>query len=101
VGAAALIIILSVFNGFESLFISMYSSFDADVQITASQGKTFHPAQLNIASIQQMEGVENISLVLEENVLLHYDDKQTIATAKGVDASYLKVTRLDSNITRG
>ena len=42
VGAAALIVVLSVFNGFEGLFMGMYNNFDADMQISAAEGKTFH-----------------------------------------------------------
>jgi lipoprotein-releasing system permease protein len=101
IGAAALIIILSVFNGFENLFVSMYSSFDADVQITAAAGKTFDPGRLDLQKIRAIDGIDDLSYVLEENVMLRYDDKQTIATAKGVEKKYTSVAGLETAITRG
>src|SRR5437868_8039474 len=68
VGTAALIVVLSVFNGFESLFVSMYNNFDADVQITAAQGKSFHENSIDWSLIRGQEGVEHASRVLEEKV---------------------------------
>ncbi len=101
VGAAALLIVLSVFNGFESLFISMYNKFDADIKISAAKGKVFDVKKVNIPSIQKIDGVWKISEVLEENALLKYGDRQNIATIKGVDENYAAVTELDSSIIAG
>ena len=101
VGAAALLIVLSVFNGFESLFISMYNKFDADIKISAAKGKVFDLKNVNIPSIQKIDGVWKISEVLEENALLKYGDRQNIATIKGVDENYAAVTDLDSSIVAG
>ncbi len=101
VGAAALLIVLSVFNGFEGLFISMYNKFDADIKITAAKGKVFDTSIANIPSIQKIEGVWKISEVLEENVLLKYGERQNLATVKGVDENYTYVTDLDSSIVAG
>jgi ABC-type lipoprotein release transport system permease subunit len=101
VGAAALLIVLSVFNGFEGLFISMYNKFDADIKVTATKGKVFDVSTANIPSIQKIEGVWKISEVLEENVLLKYGERQNLATVKGVDENYTYVTDLDSSIVAG
>jgi len=100
-GAAALIIVLSVFNGFEDLFSKMYGNFDPDVKISAVKGKSFDTANINISAIRQTDGVLNISLTLEENVLLRYDNKQSLSTVKGVDNAYLSVSHLDSCVVRG
>ena len=54
VGAAALFIVLSVFNGFEDLFSSMYKNFDPDISISINEGKTFNPNQLAIYKIKSI-----------------------------------------------
>lgn len=101
VGAAALIVVLSVFNGFEGLFMGMYNNFDADMQISAAEGKTFHARELNIVNIKAIPGVEKTSFVLEENVLLKYGERQNLATVKGVDENFVSLTRMDSCIVAG
>ncbi|MES2779953.1 MAG: FtsX-like permease family protein [Bacteroidota bacterium] len=101
VGAAALIVVLSVFNGFEGLFMGMYNNFDADMQISAAQGKTFHANTLHIVNIKAVQGVEKISFVLEENVLLKYGERQNLATVKGVDENFVSLTGMDSCMVAG
>lgn len=101
VGAAALIIVLSVFNGFENLFSTLYSQFDADIQITSTVGKSFPTSQLNIAQIKNIDGVLYVNYVIEENVLARYNGKQVLATVKGVDEKYLAAVHLDTNLISG
>ena len=101
VGTAALLIVLSVFNGFEGLFISMYNKFDADIHITGAKGKVFDVNKVDITSIKKMDGVWKISEVLEENALLKYGERQNLAIIKGVDENFKEVTDLDSSIVAG
>lgn len=101
VGAAALLIILSVFNGFEGLFTQMYSNFDADFKISPATGKYIHLPHLPIQQINQIEGIKGHTAVWEENALLRYNGKQTIATIKAVDKNYLQINPLDSNLLYG
>lgn len=101
VGAAALIIVLSVFNGFENLFSTLYSQFDADIQITSTVGKSFPTSQLNIAQIKNIDGVLHVNYVIEENVLARYNGKQVLSTVKGVDEKYLDAVHLDTNLVSG
>lgn len=101
VGAMALVIVLSVFNGFEGMFSAMYNNFDPDMQIIAKEGKTFTRDSTTIATLKKLNGVELVAEVLEENVLLKYDDRQTIAKAKGVDKNYTRLTSLDSCLVAG
>lgn len=101
VSAAALLIVLSVFNGFENMFGGLFSNFDPDIQITLNEGKTFPITDLPVEKIKQVQGVEHANMVLEENIMLRYNNRQTIATAKAVDTSYLRASHLDTNITRG
>ena len=96
IGTGALIVVLSVFNGFESLVISLYNSFDPDIKITTVQGKTFNPDSSLTSAINKIPGVEAISQSIEENALVKYHDKQYIATIKGVDENFYKVTGVDT-----
>jgi lipoprotein-releasing system permease protein len=88
VGTAALIIVLSVFNGFESVVISLFSVFDPDIEITVAQGKTFHSNEINADQIRALPGVIKYTEVVEENALLHYKNQQFLATIKGVDSLF-------------
>jgi ABC-type lipoprotein release transport system permease subunit len=93
-GTAALLIVLSVFNGFESLTSSIYSIFDPELKITPSMNKTFVIDSITISEIAGLSEVEGISLTLDENVLLRYRDRQTIALIRGVDNNYERHTEI-------
>lgn len=98
-GTAALIIVLSAFNGISSLVFGLYNTFDPDIKITPKEGKTFILAPEAAEKIKKLEGVAFYTEVLQENALLKYDDKQVIATIKGVSDDFVKMTRLDT-VTR-
>ncbi len=100
-GTAALIIILSVFNGFDDLLKKLYNSFDPDIKISAAKGKTFEPDENIINALNTADFIEIYSLCLEENAMLEYGQKQVVATIKGVDENYKTVTGLDSMIIKG
>lgn len=101
VGTMALIIILSVFNGLERMVSAIFNTFDPDIKITASEGKTFIPDTLRLKLLANVEGVSCYSLTIEENALLKYGDRQYIATIKGVDNNYAMVTNIDSSMWDG
>ena len=84
VGAMALVVILSVFNGFDEVVRSLFNSFDPDIQISAREGKVFIPEE-SFEEIKSLEGVAQYSEILEENALLRYGERQHIATIKGAD----------------
>lgn len=98
---AAFIVLLSVFNGFEGLVKSLYSSFYSDIKISPASGTvlTFTPEQLQ--KVKSVEGVKDYTLVVEEKALLQNGDVQTIVYLKGVDERYSNVTAVDSKIIRG
>ena len=100
-GTAALIIVLSVFNGFDGLLKNLYSTFDPDIKITCDTSKTFTPDSLQLKALSQIQGIETYSFTLEENALIEYDEQQMIATMKGVDENYALVTGVDSMIVDG
>jgi len=88
VGTAALIIVLSVFNGFESVVKSLFSVFDPDIEISIAEGKTFHSDQIDASKIKAIPGIISYTEVVEENALLYYKKQQYLATVKGVDSLY-------------
>lgn len=103
VGAMALILVLSVFNGFESLVVSLYDSFYSDVKVTSLEGKTFWMEEGQFQKIKSLEGVEIVSKVVEENGIVVYNDKQHIATLKGVEQNFFDIHNefLEKNILEG
>jgi lipoprotein-releasing system permease protein len=100
-GTMALIVILSVFNGFDDLIKSLYSTFDPEIKIILSEGKTFSPSAYSFSDVRNHRSVINFSEVLEENVLLRYAERQYIATMKGVDDEFANVTGIDTMIVEG
>ena len=101
VGTMALIVVLSVFNGLEKLVTSIFNTFDPDLKITAVEGKTFVPDSSKLMLLENIDGVSCYSLTIEENALLKYGEKQVIATIKGVDGNYAKVSNIDSSLWEG
>src|ERR1035437_8673352 len=96
VGTIALVCVLSVFNGFESLISDMFSAFDPDLKITLTHGKTFDVNSNEFAELRKMKSVAVFTEVIEENALLRFRDKQMPATIKGVSKDFEKMTRIDS-----
>jgi len=101
VGAAALILVLSVFNGFEDLITCMYSNFDPEVKVTPAQGKTFEVDSSFLARIEGVPGVSVVSQTLEEVAFFEYDANQEFGVLKGVDDNYSAVTQIDTIINDG
>ena len=101
VGTAALIIILSVYNGFDSLIRSMMSNVEPDLLITPATGKTFIPDDSTFDWIYDQPSVKNMCCVLEEQVFISYDGKQSLARAKGVDWVYEEESPLKDHMRDG
>jgi lipoprotein-releasing system permease protein len=101
IGTAALLIILSVFNGFEGFIKDLYNSFYPEIKISTSTGKTFTTNYGIVKSLNELEGIRAVSYTLEEKVLLNHGEDQAIATIKGIDSNYTDVTQLDQSVTHG
>lgn len=97
-GTMALITVLSVFNGFDSVVKSMFNRFDPDLKIVPHSGKFFQLDSSLIKSIQQTDGVEEVAYVVEESVLLQYDKRQYIGAIKGVSENFLRIHPLQQNL---
>ena len=101
IGTAALIIILSVYNGFDALIKSMMSNVEPDFLIVPSTGKTFVPEEKTFDWIYEQTEVKSMCCVLQEQVFISYDGKQRLAKAKGVDWIYEGESTLGSCMRKG
>ena len=100
ISCASLVLVLSVFNGFENLILSMYNSFDPHLVISASKGKTFELDALD-TKILNNKNIQSTAFVLEEKALIKYRDKQFLANIKGVSNTFENVVSFDSLIIEG
>ena len=98
---ACQILVLSVFNGFEGLVKSLYSSFYTDVKIIPQKGKTFILTSSQIQLLKKTPGIQAVSLIAEEKALLQNDDLQTIVYLKGVDENYRQVSGVAEKTVEG
>lgn len=101
IGTAALVIILSIYNGFDSLVKSMLGNIEPDLLITPATGKTFIAEGEAYDWLYGLPEVRNMCSVLEEKVFISYDGRQSLATAKGVDRIYEEETPVRNCIVDG
>lgn len=101
VPVAAMVILLSVFNGFEGLVRTMYGEFDPDIAVTATMGKTFAADSCVRERLMGLDAVQGVSYVLEENGLLEYRGRQFIGMIRGVDSLYTDVVPIADMIVAG
>ena len=101
VGAASLILVLSVFNGFEDLVKSLYTSFYPDLQVLPANGKTMALTTQQLKQLAGLEGIRSWSLVAEDEALLKNGDMQSKISLKGVDENYSTVTGIAAKTIKG
>ncbi len=101
VGTMALIVVLSVFNGFESLVVSLFNTFDPHIKVYPASGKTFADTTYPFEKAAMITGVSAQTAVIEEKVLLRYGTNQYLATIKGVDSSFEKWSGLGQMMSAG
>lgn len=100
VGSFAMIIVLSTFNGFENIVESMINNYDPDIKITAKGEKTFNLHSSLENQLNKIEAIDYYTPVLEEKVVIKYDQHQEIARIKGID-SKAPYNTLDSIVVLG
>jgi len=100
-GTAALLVILSAFNGFESLVKSLYASFYPDIKISAAKGQTLTLSQQQLDQLRGVGGISTYSLVAEEKALVQNGSLQTVVHIKGVDEKYRNVSGVEESMYRG
>ena len=101
IGTAALILVLSVFNGFEGLVKSLYSSFYPDIKVSSATAKVLRLSSEQLQKLRSLPGIRNFSLVVEEKALLQNGDYQSVIYLKGVDENYKYVTGVADHLVNG
>ncbi len=101
IGTAALILILSVFNGLEGLLSGLFNAFNPDLKVLPYEGKFYDIDEDTYTKISEIAGIAFVSKTIEEVALIEYKGSKEIGVIKGVDANYVDVTGLDSLIVNG
>ena len=101
VGAAAVLLVLSVFNGFEGVIAEMFSKFNPAIAIAPARGKTFLVDSVPLAAIRSVPGVAHVAAVLEETAFFEYGDSRAFGRVKGVDTGYTRVSDIDEALVEG
>lgn len=98
---AAMVILLSVFNGLEGMVRSLYTAVDADITVRAAEGTVFDTARIDTAAMRAAEGVEALSLVLEQGAMAEAAGRRTIVRLRGVESDYMRVVPIAQHIYAG
>jgi lipoprotein-releasing system permease protein len=100
-GALVLVVLLSVFNGFEEVVTKLQSSFYADIELEKVQGKVFELSEEQVTQLKEIEGVEDFALVLEENAYVSYNGKSSIAKIRAYDEHFAAVNAIGEYMIKG
>ncbi len=98
---AAVVILLSIFNGFSTLLESTNRVVDPDMRVTLVEGKRFAQDSIDSAKILDIKGVESVSFALEQSMLFEHNGVQSVAILRGVDSEFSSVADIESSIARG
>lgn len=101
VAAAALFIVLSGFAGLKDFSLEFSSFVDPDLKISPAQGKSFVLSDKDSTALSKIDGIASYSKIIEERIIMEFDNKNLLASLKGVDEHYLQVTSIDSMIIQG
>lgn len=101
VATIAVVCALSVFNGFNDLVASMFSSLDPELKISPRTGKVFDPTTDRFQKIKELPDIAYFGEVLQDNALIRYHDRQDVAIVKGVDNNFENLTQIDSILVDG
>ncbi len=101
VSTAALIVVLSVYNGIGEITKSLFNTFDPELVIEPAEGKTFKTSDIDYRGLCSTDGVEQVSQMVVETAWLTYGDNQAIVTLRGVDGVYRSLIGLDTLLTEG
>lgn len=100
-GTAALVIVLSVFNGMEDLVVKSFNSFNPDFRITLKEGKSFATDSFPYEKIRQIQGIKAVEEVVSDLVLLEYEGKQHLIELKGISKNHIQQSGLDTLLLAG
>ncbi|KYG78035.1 hypothetical protein AWW68_04510 [Roseivirga spongicola] len=101
IGTMALIVVLSVFNGLGEVLRGVYSTYDADFKIVPLEGKSFSLTDEQLGQIQQVQGIQSYSRIIEDNAVAIHRDQQAVVQLRGVEQSFIETNKLDTFLVRG
>jgi lipoprotein-releasing system permease protein len=101
IGTMCLIVALSVFNGLDGLLRSMYGSFDPDIIVEPSKGKSIDYDPSLITALEEMVEVKGVTEVIEDNVLLKYKGSQRVVRMKGVSDNFIGLSEVKNSLVSG
>lgn len=101
IASAALFIVLSVFAGLKDFSLQFSSFVDPDLKLMPTEGKSFQWTENDKATLLKIEGIADYSEIVEERIIIKSENKNLLATLKGVDENYLNVTNIDTMVTKG
>ena len=101
VPVAALVVLMSVFNGLEGMVTSLYRAIDPDITITPASGSTIPTEELDIEALRKVEGVESLTLTLEQGAMVEHNGRRAMVNLKGVDENYTEVLPIAERVVAG
>lgn len=101
VPVVAMVVIMSLQNGLSDFIHSIYRDFDSQLRITPIEGKFFEASEIDLSQLERLPGINAISATIQENVLLRYDDRDFIATLRGVDSLYQQTVDIENRVSHG
>jgi lipoprotein-releasing system permease protein len=101
IGTTALILILSVFNGFEKLLIENVGAYNSDLKVAAEKGLYLQLDETILSAVSKTKGIVSVSQVIEEVALFEYGSSQEAGFVKGVDENYTKVNSIINSMHIG
>jgi len=101
IASAALFIVLSVFAGLKDYSLQFSSFVDPDLKLLPAAGKSFIFSEEDQLKLNTIDGIASFSEIIEERIIIKSENKNLLATLKGVDSNFLNVTHIDSMLTKG
>lgn len=101
VSTAALIVVLSVYNGIGEITRGLFGSFDPELVVEPAEGKTFRTSDIDYGALCRADGVQQVAQTVSETAWLTYGEQQAIVTLRGVDEAYRSVSGLDTMLHDG
>ncbi|MBR7157691.1 MAG: ABC transporter permease [Bacteroidales bacterium] len=101
IGSMALIVILSVYNGFDTLVKSFYQEYQPHFIITPQQGKSFHLNEPRFDAIREIDGIGSLQPVVEEDIFVQYGNNQAVAFIRGVEPTYGEASGIAASVKEG
>ncbi len=99
--SAAIIIVLSIFNGLGDLIHSLNNSFDPEIKVQATQGKSFRSDSSLLKKVEEIPGVKIVTEVIEDNAYAKYNNANQVVTLKGVSSNFIDQNRIPRESVEG